>query len=34
MIRRFILSLLSVALAALVIRSLPDVPRRLKIREM
>jgi len=34
MIRRFILSLLSVALAALVIRSLPDVARHLKIREM
>jgi len=34
MLRRMIVSMLFVAVAALVIRSLPDVARYLKIREM
>jgi uncharacterized protein DUF6893 len=34
MIRRFVLSVLFTALAALAIQSLPDVARYLKLREM
>jgi hypothetical protein len=34
MIRRFVLSLLFTALAALAVQSLPDVARYLKLREM
>jgi hypothetical protein len=34
MIRRFILSLLFALVAGLIVRSLPDVARYLKIREM
>ena len=34
MIRRFVLSVLLVLLAALVVQSLPDVARYLKMREM
>jgi hypothetical protein len=33
-IRRFVLSLLLAALAGLVVKSLPDLARYLKIREM
>jgi hypothetical protein len=33
-IRRFVLSLLFAALAGMVVRSLPDIARYLKIREM
>lgn len=34
MIRRFVLSLVLAALAGLVVKSLPDIARYLKIREM
>ena len=34
MIRRFVLSLLFAAIAGMVVRSLPDIARYLKIREM
>ena len=34
MIRRFVLSLFLIALATLVVKSLPDVSRYLKMREM
>jgi hypothetical protein len=34
MIRRFVLSIVFAAVAALVINSLPDIARYLKIREM
>jgi hypothetical protein len=34
MIRRLVLSLLFAAVAGLVVRSLPDIARYLKIREM
>jgi len=34
MIRRFIMSLLLAAIAGLVVKSLPDIARYLKMREM
>ena len=34
MIRRFVLSLVFAAIAGLIVKSLPDIARYLKIREM